>query len=235
VPVEKRAKTFAIFQEQTDYGLEQAEGFRKEVLRRGYKVAAFEKYTQLSKDFSPLIMAAKNAGVEVVLGNPGAPDGMAMIRQMKELDFNPKTVAFIRAAQDLSWGKALGPMGDYVVLSTYWHHRVKYPGVDKLNTAYQTKLGRPADVLAGPAYAAVQVLAAAIERAGSLDPTKIRDAIAATDMMTVEGSIKFRPDGTIFDPCPAVVQWQGGSQKLVWPQEFRETSFVYPTPPWKER
>jgi branched-chain amino acid transport system substrate-binding protein len=161
---------------------------------------------------------------------------MTMMRQMKELDYNPKAVVVIRGAEDLSWGKALGPVGDYVILAGMsWHHRVNYPGVDKLNAAFQSKFGRPADILTGSAYASIQILAAAIEKAGTLDTTKIRDAIAATDMMTVMGKIKFRPNGTLIDPCPAVVQWLGADRKLVWPKEFRETPFVYPIPPWKER
>jgi branched-chain amino acid transport system substrate-binding protein len=236
VPAEKRPKTAAIFQENTEWGVEMAEAFRKEAQQRVYKVAVFEKYQIMTKDLSPLIMAAKNAGAEMLLTSPVAPDGMTMMRQMKELDYNPKAIAVIRGAEDLSWGKALGPMGDYVMLSGMsWHHAVKYPGVDKLNAAHQAKFGRPGDVMTGSAYASIQIITAAIEKAGTLDPTKIRDAIAATDMMTVIGKVKFRANGTLIDPCPVVVQWLGGSQKLVSPKEFRETSFAYPIPAWKER
>lgn len=236
IPAEKRPKTVAIFEEHTDWGIEQAEALRKEALQRGYKVSVFEKYPRITKDFSPLIMAAKNAGAEVVFSSPVAPDAMAMMRQMKELDYNPKAVVVIRGAEDLSWGKALGPVGDYVILTGMnWHHSINYPGVDKLNAAHQSKFGRPADLLTGSAYASIQILAAAIEKAGTLDTTKIRDAIAATDMMTVMGKVKFRPNGTLIDPCPVVVQWLAGDRKLVWPKEFRETPFVYPIPSWKER
>ena len=234
IPAEKRPKTVAIFEEHSNWGIEQAEDLRKEALQRDYKVVVFEKYPSVTKDFSPLIMAAKNAGAEVIFSTPIAPDGMAMMRQMKELDYNPKAVVVLRGAVDLSWGKALGPVGDYVIMNS-WHHRVNYPGVDKLNAAFQSKFGRPADILTGPAYGSIQILAAAIEKAGTLDTTKIRDAIAATDMMTVMGKIKFRPDGTQIDPCNSVVQWLAGDRKLVWPKEFRETPFVYPIPPWKER
>ena len=236
IPSEKRPRTVAIFGEQTEFGVEQAKAFEKEALQRGYKVGVFEKYPRITKDFSPLIMASKNAGAEVVLSSPVAPDGMSMMKQMKELDFNPKAVVIIRGAEDLSWGKALGPVGDYVILTGMsWHHSINYPGVDKLNAAFQSKFGRPADILTGSAYASIQILTAAIEKAGTLDTTKIRDAISATDMMTVMGRIKFRPNGTLIDPCPAVVQWLAGDRKLVWPKEFRETPFVYPIPPWKER
>jgi len=189
----------------------------------------------MTKDFSPLIMAAKNAGAEVVLSSPITSDGMTMMRQMKELDYDAKAVVAIRAADDLAWGKAMGSTGDYVVVMGGWHFRVNYPGVDKLNAAYQSKFGRPADMQTGPAYASIQILAAALEKAGTLETAKIRDAMAATDMMTVVGKVKFRPNGTVIDPCPATIQWQSGSQKLVWPKEFRETPFVYPIPAWKGR
>jgi branched-chain amino acid transport system substrate-binding protein len=235
IPPEIRPKAVAIFQEHTDFGLEQAETFKNEAVQRGFKIAAHEKYSPMTKDFSPLILAAKNAGAEVVLSSPITPDGMTMIRQTKELDYNPKMIVAIRAADDLAWGKAMGPVGDYVVVMGGWHYRVNYPGVDKLNKTYQSKFGRPSDMQTGPAYASIQILAAAIEKAGTLDTAKIRDAIAATDMMTVAGRVKFRPNGTVVDPCPATIQWIGGGQKLVWPKEFRETPFVYPIPPWKER
>jgi branched-chain amino acid transport system substrate-binding protein len=236
VPADKRPRTAAIFQENTDWGVEMAEAFKKEVTQRGYKVAAFEKYQIMTKDLSPLIMSAKNAGADMLLTSPVAPDGMTMMRQMKELDYNPKAIAVIRAAEDLSWGKALGPMGDYVMLSGMsWHHAVKFPGVDKLNAAFQAKFGRPGDLMTGSAYASIQIIAAAVEKAGTLDTTKIRDAIAATDMMTVIGRVRFRPNGTLIDPSPVVVQWIGGSQKLISPKEFAETSFVYPVPAWKDR
>lgn len=235
IPADKRPKTVAIFQEHTDFGLEQAQMFRKETEQRGYKVGMFDKYNVMTKDFGPLIMAAKNAGAEVVLASPVTPDAMLMIRQMKELNYNPKALVLIRAADDLSWGKAMGASGDYVLITGVWHHALKFPGVDKLNAEYNAKYGRPADSQTGPAYASIQILAAAIEKAGTLDTTKIRDAIAATDMMTLVGKVKFRPDGTAIDPCPVSIQWLAGSQKLVWPKEFRETPFIYPMPGWNER
>ena len=235
IPAEKRPKTVAIFQEQADWGIEQAEYFKKEALQRGFKVVVQEKYTTMTKDMSSLIMAAKNAGAELVLSLPVTPDAMLMMRQMKELDYNPKMLVLLRGAEDLSWTKAMGPMGDYVVFMGFWHSAVKYPGVDKLNAAHQAKYGRPADTLVGPAYASIQVLAAAIEKAGTLDTTKIRNALAAIDTTTVVGKVKFRPNGTVIDTCSATVQWQGGKQKLVWPNEFKEASLIYPTPPWNNR
>jgi len=235
LPTEKRPKTVAIFQEQQDFGIEQAEYFRKELRTRDYRIVADEKYSPLSKDLSPMILSAKNAGAELVLSNPITPDAMLMMRQMKEIDYNPKAIVVLRGAEDLSWGKALGPIGSHVVIMGGWHHLLRFPGVDGLNASHQAKYGRPADIQTGPAYASMQILAAAIERAGALDTAKIRDSMAATDMMTVVGRAKFRPNGTLIDPVPAVVQWQGGGQKLIWPKESADGSLVCPIPAWKDR
>jgi branched-chain amino acid transport system substrate-binding protein len=235
IPVEKKPKTAAIFEEQADMGIELIRYLRKEAVRRNYRIVSDQKYSQMSKDFSPLLSAAKNAGAEMLLSSPVTPDGMIMMRQMKELDYNPKLIVLIRAADDLSWGKAMGAVGESVIIMSFWHHAVKFPGVSQLNSAHQSKFERPADIQTGPAYASVQILASAIEKAGTLDTTKIRDAVAASDLMTVTGRIRFYPNGTVVDPCPGIVQWQKGAQKLVWPKEFAEAPLAYPIPPWKER
>ena len=119
----------------------------------------------------------------------------------------------IRAADSPPWSKNLGKDGDFTVLAAGWHHAMKAPGVKELNDAHQKKFGRPADPIVGPAYACVQILAAAITRAGGADREKIRDAIAATDMNTVIGPVKFRPDGTgiVQAGARAVAERQAGA------------------------
>jgi branched-chain amino acid transport system substrate-binding protein len=111
---------------------------------------------------------------------------------------------------------------------------MKFPGVDKLNADYQAEFGRPADLLTGPAYACMQIVANAIEKAGTLDRDKIRDAMAATDMETVIGPVTFNPDGTgnVLDP---MIQWQKGKLELVMPPEYATAELAYPAPPFEER
>jgi ABC-type branched-subunit amino acid transport system substrate-binding protein len=87
----------------------------------------------------------------------------------------------------------------------------------------------------GPAYACVQILAAALAKANSLDRDKIRDAIAATDTSnTVIGSVKFRPDGTAI-VAAAFAQWLNGKQELIYPKEHATTPLAYPAPPYGRR
>jgi branched-chain amino acid transport system substrate-binding protein len=159
---------------------------------------------------------------------------MTMIKQMKELDYNPKMNMMIRAADSPPWTKNLGKDGDFTVLAAGWHNAMKAPGVKELNDAHEKKFGRPSDPIVGPAYACVQILAAAITRAGSADREKIRDAIAAADLVTVIGPVKFRPDGTGIVQA-AFAQWQNGKQELVWPKEYATAPLAYPAPPFAKR
>jgi branched-chain amino acid transport system substrate-binding protein len=234
IPADQRPRRVAIFAERTDWGRELDRLWTARSTENGYQVVLSTEYTVGTRDFSDLILRAKAAGAEAVLSLPTPPDGLAIMRQMKELDFNPKVVLMIRAPDAPSWTQALGKDGDYVLLTPGWHYNFRAPGVAELNAKHQQRFGRPADVIAGPSYACVQVVADAIQRAGRLDPAAIRDAIAATNMQTVVGPVRFRADGTGAQPF-VVVQWQNGTQQLVWPKEMGAMPFLYPTRPWRER
>jgi len=234
IPAADRVKTVAIFQEKTDWGREMATAWTEGSKAAGYQVVVQGEYAPGAKDFSDLVLKAKAANADAVFALPTPPDGMTMIKQMKELGYTPKLAMFIRAPDPPIWSKNLGKDGDYVVLAPGWHYGVKAPGVKELNEAHVKKIGRPADPIAGPAYACVQVLGAALTRAGSLDREKVRDAIAATDMTTVVGLVKFRPDGTGIVQS-VFVQWINGKQELVWPKESATAPFAYPAPPFAKR
>jgi branched-chain amino acid transport system substrate-binding protein len=234
IPAADRPKTAAIFQEKTDWGREMAAAWTDAGKAAGYQVVVNAEYAPGAKDFSDLILKAKAANADVVFGLPTPPDGMTMVKQMKELGFTPKMSLLIRAPDPPIWTKNLAKDGDYVLLAPGWHYAVKAPGVKELNAASQARIGRPADPLTGPAYACVQIVAAAVGRAGALDREKVRDAVAATDMMTVLGPLKFRPDGTGIVQH-VFLQWLNGKQELVWPKDSATAALAYPAPAFSRR
>lgn len=234
LPAAQRVKAVAVFQEKTDWGAEMARAWAAAAKGAGYQVVVTAEYAPGAKDFSDMILKAKAAGADAVFGLPTPPDGMTMVKQMKELDYTPKLLFLIRAPDPPIWSKNLGKDGDYVILAPGWHHAVKAPGVKELNAAHQARYGRPADPIAGPAYACVQIVASALTRAGALDREKLRAAIAATDLVTVEGPVRFRADGTGVVQS-VFVQWINGKQELVWPRESATMPVVYPAPPFTKR
>lgn len=232
-PLQRPTKV-AIFAEKTDWGNEMGSMWKQEAGQAGYSVVAYEEYAPGTKDYADLIGKAKTAGAELVLASPSAPDGVALVKQMATMEFNPKFVYFQRAPDADSWATDASTAGDYVGLAPGWYYRLGYPGVQELNAKHQAKFGRPADVQVGTSYATVQLLAAAIENAGKLDSGRIRDALASVDKYTVMGRVRFRSDGTAV-LTTIVLQWQGGKLQIVYPRENATAAFLYPAPAWGAR
>ena len=65
------------------------------------------------------------------------------------------------------------------------------------------------------------VFADAFERARSLDPEKVRDAIAGTDLMTFFGPIKFDQTGKNVAKPMVLYQVLDGDYKVVAPKPYK--------------
>ena len=74
----------------------------------------------------------------------------------------------------------------------------------------------------------------AIEAAGSLDPKKVRDAIAKVDFNCLYGHIHFTPEGQIQLP-ETVVQVQNDKVVPVYGAKGFLHKAVYPMPSWNKR
>ena len=224
----------ALFIEKTDWGNELRGIWRQDAQARNYEIVADEDYTPGAKDFTSMIQKAKSGNADAALALPNPPDGMAIAKQMKELDFAPKIAEFIRASDGLVWAQNLGKDGDFFLNAPGWSPDLKFPGVAELRQRHQAKYTKSAEALTGAAYAAVQVLFDAVNRVGKPDREALRDALAATDMMTVAGPVKFNPDGT-GQVIVVMNQWLDGKQVLVWPKDQAAAPIQYPAKPWRER
>jgi len=229
IPKGQRPTKWAIWQEQTDWIAELFDLARQKAPAQGVTFVSDSKYPMITQDMGPLILAAKKAGAEVIFSAPVPPDAITMLKQMKELDYHPKAIIMVRACDDPAWVKMTGPMGDYVIGVPDWHPALNYPGVRELNAEYKAKFGTDTHIVVGNAYASIQIAAAAIEKAGTLDRTKIRDAIAGIDMMTVYGPIKFTKGRRVYAP-PVITQWQKGIMEMVWPDNMKTKAMIYPMP-----
>lgn len=239
---EPRPKKIAIF-EINQLDAQEALFYWKETAEKGgFDIVFHQKYPVGTRDFSAMITGAKAAGADILLAYPIPPEGPAIIKQMKELDFNPKVIHFVRAPEGAAFGPALGPLADYVTLPVAWSDKYGFPENDYINEKFIEKTGKGPDLVAGNAYASGQVLVAAIEKAGTLDRTAIRDAIRATDMMTVSGPMKFSDVGHPDPKVLVVAQWFGGDRKIVYANDFgKKFSKEVPVTPlkwvpkWSER
>ena len=154
------------------------------------------------------------------------------MKQIKAIDFSPKFI-FIMKAGDKSFAESLGKDSNYVLFDGFWSEDFPYPRAKDLGRRYyKTFNGKSSNV--GYWYANAQVLLQAIERAGSLDSAKVRDAIIGHEFKgTVMGDIKYNEKGIA--PMPfTVLQWMDGNGELVFPA-VKGSKMVKVAPPWNER
>ena len=226
----------AIFAEKTDWGAEMQNGWKQQAQSHsGFEVVVEEQYAPGSTDFSSMLLKAKSANPDAVLMVPTPPDGIAIVKQMKELDVNPKLFNIIRASDSGAWSTALGKDGDFTVGAPGWGADLKFAGNADMVKAYQAAYNKPPEGVVGAAYAVVQVFADALARADALDRDSLRAALASTNMTSsVIGPVTFNPDGT-GNVVTIYEQWQSGKQVTVWPPDQVGGQIQYPAKPFAQR
>jgi branched-chain amino acid transport system substrate-binding protein len=231
LPAAQKPKKWAILEETTaSFVVELTRFIREAAPGHGMTIVSDGKYKRNEPDLTPLIRDAQAAGAEVIFSAPNTGDAVTLLKQIREVGYKPTAIVTIRGSDDRSWGQ-IGSLGDYVIGTLNFFHTWQFPGVDKLNAAYKAKFGGDTFPQSGEAYACVQGIADVINRAGTLDRGKLRDALASTkNLMTVMGSVTFLPDGGRDNPPTANYQWQKGKQVLVYPQSLATGKFVYPYP-----
>jgi branched-chain amino acid transport system substrate-binding protein len=147
---------------------------------------------------------------------------------MNDLGLKAQVITEIAGPAYAEFAKALGPLAENVTSMSWWHPAVRYKGPDvfgsteAFNAAYAKKYGgNEADYIEAGSAACGAILQMAIEKAGTVDPVKVRDAIAATDTDTFYGHVKFNPDGQITSLQPPVFQLVGGKPVILWPDAIK--------------
>jgi branched-chain amino acid transport system substrate-binding protein len=102
------------------------------------------------------------------------------------------------------------------------------------NEFWKRKYGEDSSFFSACGFVAGILMQLAIEKAGSLDQTKIRDALRSMDIETFFGKFKFDEKGKNIAHRMGIIQVQGGKQVLIDPPR-PGVKFLYPAPPWKER
>jgi len=201
------------------------------LIKEGYEAGAI--------DFKPLLVKVKALKPDLVYMISYIMDASLLIRQSQELNFNPKL--FVGGAAGFTlpeFEKNAGAASDYVYSATLWTPSVPYPGAKEYYDKFVAKYNTPTEYHGAEAYAAMYVLADALKRAKTLTPEGVREALAATDMMTAFGPVKFISYGkkTQQNSLPTfLVQWINGKLETVWPKDVSTRKYVYPVPKWNQR
>jgi len=123
---------------------------------------------------------------------------------------------------------------DQLFDGNYWHNP-RSPRAKAVFAAYEQRFSSTMTSHGVQAYMVIHVLKAALERAGSADRDKLRDALARTnlaDHILPQDAIKFDDTGENVNATPALLQVQNGKPVVVGPARFAEATPVFPVPRW---
>ena len=234
-----KPRTAVILYENTSFGQSSSKSFEKILESIKVKLLLKEGYNANSVDFKPLLTRVKSLNPDLVYMVSYVMDAALLMRQSKELDINPSLFVGGGAGFTLPefYGNAKNA-ADYVYSATLWTDSVPYKGAEDYFKKYKATFKETTEYHGAEAYASLYVVADALKRAKSTAAKDIRDALAATDMMTAFGPVKFVSYGkkTQQNKLPTfMVQWQKGVLQTVWPRTVPTKPYVFPVPKWSAR
>jgi branched-chain amino acid transport system substrate-binding protein len=230
VDVAKNAgyRTVALLANDAPGTLEICAGVRARAQALGLQIVLDRTYPRATTAFGDYAAAAQAAGADVLVGCAFMPDSIALVRALAAAGVKPKLEAFSIGPTDPAFGRQLGPLADGIVGSTTWWPSLKTKGNADFVASFERTFHRSPVYHSAMAYASLQVLAAAVRAAGSLDQDKIRAALATMRRDVVAGRFQLDSAGRQLGYGSYLMQWQDGAQKLVWPQNVAESSLRLP-------
>ncbi len=232
----KGLKKVAIINEDTLFPKATVQGTIELAKKKGMQVVFVEAYPKGNTDFSAILTKVRSANPDVLGAATYFDDAVAITRQMKELNVNPKLFGVTVGGDLPKFYELLGKNAEYIYGATQWEAELPYPGAKEFNDSYKKEFpGADLSYHSTGGYAGCQVLVEGIRRAGSLDGEKIRDAVLKMDLNTVYGGFKVDQDGFQISHKMVMFQWQDGKKVIVWPDEMATGKIRFPTPPWNQR
>jgi branched-chain amino acid transport system substrate-binding protein len=234
LPESERPRNPALLMEDSVDGKGFAEGFRAFAKKYGYTFAVDELTAVGGRDFSPQLLKCKAKKVDAILTYCTPTDAITLVRQMKELGVNVRYFHGWQGVWPIEFYKALGKDSNYMIGDGFWSEDFPYPGAKELGERYRHEFGKQS-VSVGLQYAQCQILFQAIERAGTLNSVKVRNAVLETEFKgTVMGDVKYDPQTGQALHTSIAVQWWNGSLNLIYPP-VRGAQQVKMAPDWNKR
>jgi branched-chain amino acid transport system substrate-binding protein len=228
-------KTIAIVNEDTLFPKATVAGTAELAKKRGLQIVLQEAYPKGNTDFSALLVKIKAANPDVIAAATYFDDAVAITRQMRELNVNPKMFGVTVGGDIPEFYTLLKQNAEYVYGSTQWDEALPYPGQKEFLSAYMKKFKHEPSYHAAAGYAGCLIYAEGVRRAKSLDADLVRAELLKLKMRTAFGDYAVDQDGFQIAHKMVMIQWQDGKRLVVWPDDLANGKMRYPTPPWSQR
>ena len=207
----------------------------------GFEVVGGVSYGFGVSDFTTEISKVKGMNSDVIFDTGYLADGILKLKTYADLKVEPKGGLFgcsNGAYSNPTTVKELGRVTEFLLDGNYYYNPrspLSKRVIEDFGKRFKDVAFQSHSVYG---YDPGLVLCDALERAGSADPKKIRDAIAATSLkehVAPGGAIEFDATGQNKNAMITLQQIQKREIKLVLPEEYADAKPIYPIPPWSAR
>ncbi len=215
------------------HGLEYNEVAQKEFPKKNIKIVAAKSFPLDMQDFTPLLKEAKAANVDAFAGFLYPQNAFPATGQAMEVGFSPKAFYMTVGPCLTGYRDAFTAKGINGVMGAGAWSVKSSAGAKEFFDKYTKRWGfEPEGWGALFYYSSLQFLKQAIEQAGTLNQTKIRDLMATKTYPTALGPFNFVKN--IFLNHPGEMgQWQNGTWEIIDVGKKRTAKPMYPKPPWQ--
>jgi len=189
-----KGKNIAILNDKSTYGKGLADETKKALNKLGIQEKMFESYNQGDKDFSAIVTRLKRDNVDLVYVGGYHQESGLLVRQMRDQGLQT-TLMGGDALNDKEFASVTGPAGAGTLFTFGPDPRDK-PTAKAIVEKFKAK-GIDPEGYTLYTYAAIQVWAQAVTKAGTTDPKKIAETIKGGAWDTVQGKLSFDIKGDI--------------------------------------
>ncbi len=235
----KKIDSIAVVNENTDYGTSVSASILDAAKAANINVSAHIAYNANSSDVSAQVLQLKSANPDAVIFISYTADSILYFKTMKNLDYLPPIIIGDDAGfSDPSFIPNVGDLAQGALDRSAFD--VGKPGTNSylVNKLFHDKYGRDLDDTSARWMQGFFVLADAINRAGSIEPEKIREALNATDLKADQLMIGYR--GVKFDDTGQntlastfLIQLKGKQYVSVWPDNLATDKLELPVKGWR--
>jgi branched-chain amino acid transport system substrate-binding protein len=223
-------KKIAILGREDVFPRSMAATMKEAAEKAGLQVVHNELYPVGALDHSASLSKIKASGANWIYITGYSKDLILARKQMADLGVTAPIITMITGPAYQEFIDALGPLSENITSTTWWHHVTQYKSNDiwgSTKAFYEEFYAREKhdpDYVHASSAAALVALQMAIEKAGTLDKAKVRDALASLDVQTFFGPIKFGPNGMNSGRDLPIIQVQNKKVVVLFPEAVKQAN-----------
>lgn len=243
-----KPQTVAIIGADAEFSQNVLAGARANIDQLGLKIVYDRNYPPNTVDYTPIIRAVQAANPDIVFVASYPPDSAGILRAVHEIKYRPRLFGGAMIGLAFSSTKTqFGPLLNGIVTNDNYvpEPTMKFPGVEEFLKRYQDRAPAagvdPLGFFLAPfAYAAMQILAQAVQATDGTDQAKLADYMHRTPFSTIVGDLKFGPLGEWEQSRILTVQYQNiqgndinqfrqpGKQVILYPPDLKSGDLIHP-------